>query len=195
MTDDRTRAVYDSKAADYAARFDSEIPQDLRDFAARLPAGGKVLDLGSGPGGMAGWLAGQGFVVEAWDASTEMVALAARHPGVTARQAVFSDLEARRVYDGIWASFSLLHAPRADLPGLIDRIARALRPGGTAYVAMKLGTGETRDALGRFYSYVSEAELRDWLEQAGLTVDATRTGHAKGLAGTDDPFVTVFAHG
>ena len=195
MTDARTRAVYDAQAADYAARFDAAIPRDLRDFAGHLPPGGAVLDLGCGPGGMAQWLAGQGFAVEAWDASAEMAALAAARPGVAARQRGFETLSSDGAYDGIWASFSLLHAARAELPGLIGRIARALRPGGTAYLAMKLGTGEGRDRLGRFYAYVSEAELTGWLADAGLRIGAVRTGAAKGLAGTEEPFVTVFAHG
>lgn len=195
MTDGETLRVYDARAADYAAHFDEAAPEDLRGFAALLPKGGRVLDLGSGPGGMAGWLAGQGFAVEAWDASPEMVALAAGKPGVTARVRAFDDLDAADAFDGIWASFSLLHARRAELPGLIARIARALRPGGAAYVAMKVGEGEGRDALGRHYCYVSEAELTGWLEAEGLTIHAVRTGSAKGMAGTDDPYVTVTARG
>ncbi|PWJ19129.1 class I SAM-dependent methyltransferase [Jannaschia seohaensis] len=195
MSDAKTLEVYDAQAAAYAAAFDAELPRDLEAFAALLPEGGRVLDLGCGPGGMAGWLAGQGFAVDAWDASPEMVALAGRHAGVTTRLAVFEDLEAEGVYDGIWASFSLLHARRSELPDLIGRMARALRPGGVAYVGMKLGSGEGRDALGRHYAYVSEAELTGWLEVAGLTLVQVRTGRAKGLAGTDDPFVTVTARG
>jgi SAM-dependent methyltransferase len=123
-----------------------------------------------------------------------MVALAARHAGVTARVARFEALDARAAFDGVWASFSLLHAPRDAIPGLIARIARALRPGGTAYLGMKLGRGEARDALGRRYSYVSEEELRGWLEAAGLKVGRVRTGAGAGLAGTEEPFVTAFAH-
>ena len=193
MTDAATLAAYEAAADDYAARFDARVPDDLRAFAALLPPGGAVLDLGCGPGGMAGWLAGQGFAVEAWDAAPAMVARAARHPGVTARERPMQALDAAAAYDGVWASFSLLHARRAELPGLIARIAAALRPGGAAFVGMKLGEGERRDALGRRYAYVSEAELRGWLEDAGLTVTAVRTGAEAGLAGTEDPYVTVIA--
>ncbi|TFL17455.1 class I SAM-dependent methyltransferase [Jannaschia formosa] len=193
MSDPETLRVYAEKAGDYAAAFDEKVPRDLRDFAALLPPGGRVLDLGCGPGGMAGWLAAQGFEVEAWDASPEMVAIAARQQGVRARVKAFEDLDGEALFDGIWASFSLLHARRAELPDLVARIARATRPGGAVHIAMKLGEGEGRDALGRFYAYVSEAELTGWLEAGGLTIHVLRTGKAKGLAWTEDPFVTVTA--
>lgn len=195
MTDDETLRVYDAQAAEYAAAFGDAVPEDLAAFAALLPAGGRVLDLGAGPGTMAGWLAGRGFAVEAWDASPAMVALAEAVPGVTARLRRFEDLDAEDAFDGVWASFSLLHARRSELPGLIGRIARALRPGGAAFVGMKVGTGERRDALGRRYSFVTEAELTGWLRDVGLTIVTVRTGSAKGMAGTDDPFVAVTAHG
>ena len=193
MTDPQTIGVYDAQAAAYAAAFDDIIPADLIDFAALLPFAGRVLDLGCGPGAMAAWLAEQGFEVEAWDASAEMIALADRRPGVIARQKTFDELPASPTFDGIWASFSLLHAARSDLPDLIRKLARALRPEGHAYVAMKLGTGEARDGLGRQYAYVSEAELVGWIKDAGLSLVARRLGHGVGLAGTDDPHVTVTA--
>lgn len=193
MTDKQTVGVYDEQAEAYAARFGDEIPKDLIDFAALVPEGGAVLDFGCGPGGMAAWLAGQGFRVEAWDASPEMVRRAADHPGVTAREAVFDDLTEADCFDGVWASFSLLHARRQDLPRLISRIAAATRTGGAVYIGMKLGTGEHRDKLGRHYAYVTEDELLNWMEDAGLTIVTKRLGHGKGLAGTDDPFITVTA--
>lgn len=193
MTDARTLRVYAEQADTYAAVFDGDIPQDLIDFADLLAPGGQVLDLGCGPGGMAAWLAARGFDVTAWDAAPEMVALAARHAGVTAQRHSFDALTATAAYDGLWASFSLLHARRADLPDLITRMARATRPGGAVYIAMKTGTGEGRDALGRHYAYVTEAELTFWMKEAGLTVTTIRHGHGKGLAGTDDPYVTVTA--
>ena len=58
---------------------------------------------------------------------------------------------------------------------------------------MKLGTGEQRDAIGRFYTFYSEDELRDHLERAGFTVASSREGADKGLAGTVDPFLIIQA--
>lgn len=196
MSDAQTIAVYDAKAEEYGQLTKKlyEIAE-LEGFAAALPKGARVLDLGSGPGFYAAWLAGRGLKVEAWDASAEMVAMAAKTPGVTARQARFDDLTAEAAYDGIWANFSLLHAPKSEFPGLLRRIHRAGRPGMVFHIAMKLGEGEGPDKLGRFYAYYSEDDLVRHLEEAGFSVGERRHGSGPGLSGEDSPYVTMLCHG
>ncbi|MDU8912753.1 class I SAM-dependent methyltransferase [Aestuariicoccus sp. MJ-SS9] len=196
MTDPETIRVYDARAGEYAALTGRDGPdRTLADFIARVVPGGRVLDLGCGPGGSARHMAAAGLQVEAWDASAEMVALAARQPGVAARQAVFDDLTAIAAYDAIWANFSLLHAPRADIPRHLSAIARALRPGGLFHIAVKEGKGEARDALGRGYTYFTEAGLTRLLQDAGLTPGPFKRGVDKGLSGSMDPWISVTAHG
>ena len=196
MSDAETLKVYAEQAEEYAALTDDVNAADpvLAAFIEALPKGGAVLDLGCGPGASAAQMAQAGLIVEAVDPVAEMVALAGRHPGVTARQASFDDIDAVAVYDGIWASFSLLHAPRADLPRHLAALTRALKPGGLFHIAVKTGTGETRDRLGRFYTYYTDAELSGLLETAGLTIMARRTGSGKGLDGTDAPYIAISAH-
>jgi hypothetical protein len=59
---------------------------------------------------------------------------------------------------------------------------------------MKLGTGEKRDDLGRFYTYYTAQELKDILTQAGFTLTFEREGQEKGLAGDVEPFIMMSAH-
>ena len=68
-----------------------------------------------------------------------------------------------------------------------------MRPGGIFFLGMKLGRGEIRDDLGRFYSLYSEAELRAALADAGFSVTEAVTGEGAGLAGTVDAFVLITA--
>ncbi|MEO1734255.1 MAG: class I SAM-dependent methyltransferase, partial [Pseudomonadota bacterium] len=121
MTDQETIAVYDAKADDYAAMADDYSRTDpiLAAFIADCPPGGRVLDLGCGTGAAAATMASAGLTVDALDASEEMVRRAAALPGVTAHQATFDDVTGEGIYDGIWANFSLLHAPRADMPRIL----------------------------------------------------------------------------
>lgn len=191
MSDPETLAVYGARAEAYDA-LAGPPDAEMAAFADALPEGGRVLDLGCGPGTAAARLMELGLDVEAWDASEAMVERA-RARGVEARVARFEDLKAEAAYDGIWAAFSLLHAPRADLPGLLDRVTRALRPGGRLHLGMKTGSGERRDGLGRFYAYWSVAELRALLEARGLSVASVREGEEPGLAGTVDPFCVIAA--
>ena len=195
MTDPETIRVYDSQAADYAAKTDQYNQTDprLRAFVAACRPGGRVLDLGCGPGASAAEMARNGLTVEATDASAEMVMLAGQHPGVKARQATFDDIAGTDLYDGIWANFSLLHAPRDAFPRHLDALAQALKPGGVFHIGMKLGEAEARDRIGRRYTYYTADELRSRLSAAGMTVVEEHFGRGEGLDGTMSDWVSLLA--
>ncbi|MDF1873269.1 trans-aconitate 2-methyltransferase [Vannielia sp.] len=191
-----TLAVYNARAQDYAER--TKNLQEWPDFdalCARLPAPAHVLDLGCGPGHYAARFVQAGHSVEAVDGSAEMVALAAKRPGVNARQALFHQIDGVALYDAIWANFSLLHAPRADFPGHLSRLHRALKPGGWLHLGMKLGIGEGPDSIGRFYSYYTEAQLDEHLTRAGFAPVSRRLSEGPGMDGTPSRFICLLAQG
>lgn len=193
-SDPETLAVYNAKAADYAALTESEArDKQLAAFIADMPPGGHVLDLGCGPGQSAAEMARHGLKVTATDASAEMVALAAAREGVNAHLATFNDIAGEALYDGVWANFSLLHAPREDMPRHLSAIARALKPGGRFHIGIKTGTGSKRDPLGRLYTYYTEPELTGLLQGAGLTPFAANRGTSKGLDGVMAGWLTLAA--
>ena len=197
MSDATTIRVYDDRAADYARMSDDNVARDRRlaAFIAACAPGGHVLDLGCGPGAAAAVMARAGLRVDATDASGEMVVLAGARAGVSARLATFDQISGRDIYDGIWASFSLLHAPRADFPGHLDALHKALKPGGAFYIGMKLGTGEARDSLGRTYTYYSTDGLKAHLAGAGFSVLNHRLGSGTGLDGSHSEWISVAARG
>jgi SAM-dependent methyltransferase len=197
MTDKETLRVYDAKAADYAKLIGSDTKENpyLERFIARLPTGGRVLDLGCGPGLAATRMANAGLQVDAMDGSAEMVAMAAQHDGVTAWQATFDQITGTDIYDGIWANFCLLHASKEAMPHHLAAMVTALKPGGAFHIGMKLGSGSQRDAIGRLYSYYSEPELIALLGAAGLTAGETDHGRTVGLDGTEADWIVVAAHG
>lgn len=197
MSDPETLQVYDTQAAAYARQNQAYLAQDPRlwAFIKACPRGGRVLDLGCGPGTSAHIMAQAGLRADAMDASAEMVALATQLTGVTAWQATFSDLTQNAVYDGIWANFSLLHAPRSAMAQHLTAIKRSLLPKGVFYIALKLGKGEARDTLGRLYTYYEEDDLKALLTTVGFTVLDCSYGTSKGLDGEMARWISVATHG
>jgi len=139
-----------------------------------LPAGGTVLDLGCGPARASAHMRDAGFLPDPVDASQGMVTLANETYDINARILTFDQVDMIAAYDGVWANFALLHAPRSDLPDII--------------------AGEQRDKIDRLYTYLTVAELRRLLTNAGFTIIATTEGSEVGCAGTNDPFVVMRAH-
>lgn len=192
MEDRRTIATYNANAADYADLVETTAPDNtLQRFIDLIPQGGKVLDLGCGPGTASAHMRTAGLVPDPVDASEGMIAIAQEKFGLDARLGRFDDIDGLEVYDGVWANFSLLHAASADLPHHIASLFKATKPGGILHIGMKTGTGAARDKIDRLYSYVTVIELEDLLTTAGYQVTYVKEGAEAGLAGTIDPFVIM----
>ena len=192
MSDDKTISVYDAQASKYDTLVSRDAPDaDLQAFIDAMPAGGHALDLGCGPGNSAAMMQAAGLKVTAMDASAEMIRIARERYGIAAIQGRFDDLKDIDTYDGVWANFSLLHAPKADMPRHLSAIHTALKPGGLFHIGTKIGTGEHRDSIGRKYSYYETDELAALLKEAGFTPRSTRHGREKGLSGEMADFVII----
>ena len=194
MPDKKTIATYDAKAADYIKLTDTDAPDaTLQAFIDLIPKGGRVLDLGCGPATAAAHMRKAGLVPDPVDASQGMVDLANQTHDIGARVASFDDIDAVAEYAGVWANFSLLHAPREDLPRHFTALHKALLPQGILHIGMKTGAGVERDKIDRLYTYVTVAELRQMLESAGFQITFTKEGAERGMAGTMDDFVIMRA--
>lgn len=157
--DEETLQFYRDNAEAYAA-WKKAPSTRLGNFLALLPPGGSILELGCGAGNHAAVMLAEGFAVRVTDGSPEMAGIAARRLGHPVETLRFDELDEQEAHDGVWASASLLHVPRDDLAGILGRIHRALKPSGVFYASYKVGEGEARDSVGRYYSYVSP----EWLD-------------------------------
>lgn len=192
MTDEKTITVYDDQVEKYANLVSAEKPGAiLQAFMNVITKGGLVLDLGCGPGNSAIQMIKHGLQVDAVDASREMITYANKTYNLNARQATFDDLNDIDKYNGIWANFSLLHAPIEDFPKYLAAIYTALLPGGIFHIGMKLGDGMHRDSIGRMYSYYTEEELIQYLADTGFTILNKTFGEEPGLSGEIAPWMTV----
>ena len=182
--DAETIAFYDREAKAYAARSArSPLPKAFHDFAAALPDGAVVLDYGCGGGWAARALGARGHAVTALDASAGLLAGLAGEPRIEVIHGSFLDLPEGARFDGVWASYALQHAPRAEMPAILARLAGVLKPGGIAAIGVHEGTETLRDRLGRLYCHYTEAEMAGLLAEAGLTVTGVRRAADTGYDG------------
>ncbi|WP_426726433.1 class I SAM-dependent methyltransferase [Cronobacter dublinensis] len=144
------------------AFFDGTVAVDMSSlyaaFTPHLPAGARVLDAGCGSGRDALAFHRMGYDVDAFDASRGLVALARAHSGLPVKEMTFYDVDAVERYDGIWCCASLLHLAHDELPGAMQKLSEALKPGGVWYLSFKYGDGE-REQQGRRFTDMNEARL------------------------------------
>ncbi|MCX5255247.1 methyltransferase domain-containing protein [Streptomyces canus] len=142
-----TRTFYDTVAEDYAEQFRdvltvSPLDRVLMDgFAELVGDGGRVADLGCGPGRVTGYLASLGLSVFGLDLSESMLAIARReNPGLRFERGSMLELD---LPDGALAGalswYSSIHTPVDELPRLFAEFHRVLAPGGHLLVAFQAG--------------------------------------------------------
>jgi SAM-dependent methyltransferase len=165
-----TKRFYESNATTYAeATWKLSMDQQVSNFAARLPSGATVVDLGCGAGRDLKAFSDGGFFAVGLDISAPLASIAQQHSGCPV---VIADLRhlplASARFDGVWASASLLHLARNDIGQALAEIFRILKPGGIFFASMKAGLGERADDQGRWYSYYDVEQWRSLLERAGF---------------------------
>ncbi len=146
--DARVRATYDAVAAPYADRLADELtrkPFDrwLLDRVAGLADGRPVVDVGTGPGHVAGYLAAAGADVSGVDLSPRMVEEArTRFPGIDFSLGDLTGLlrpPAAAGWGAITAWYALVHLAGSELAPAVASLARVLVPGGWLAVALHAG--------------------------------------------------------
>ncbi|MDA9924795.1 class I SAM-dependent methyltransferase [Verrucomicrobiales bacterium] len=161
MTD--TIQFYDEHAAGY---FDQTVGIDMselrRRFLDRLPDGAMILDAGCGSGRDARAFLDAGYEVVAIDASRGMAEQARERLAVEVEVMRFEEMSFREEFDGVWACASLLHIPTRDLPGVLEKMEMALKPGGTLYLSFKRGERE-EDRMGRRFQDMTRQGLIELL--------------------------------
>jgi len=88
-------------------------------------------------------------------------------------QKYFQDINFENQFDGVWACASLLHVPKDELVGVINRLKIAMLPKGILYISFKYGKF-AGDRNGRFFTDLTEGEFDKIVDSVGgLTVQKT----------------------
>jgi len=158
---------YDSNAIPYSAARPEDVTPELVTFLSNLRPGARILELGCGSGCDAAEMERLGFDIDATDGTPAMAALASERLGRTVRVLRFDELHAEESYDAIVACTSLLHVPNVALPGILDRIWKALKPGGWHFASYKTAGVEGWDKHQRYYNYLGRHEAERLYGRSG----------------------------
>lgn len=177
---ERIIGLYEDNAAawDGSRGLDARLEQQwLERFAALLPAGAGVLDIGCGSGQpIARWLTGRGFRVTGVDSSPSLIALCReRLPDGVWHVADMRRLELGERFDGLIAWHSLFHLAPDDQRKMFLRFAAHSRPGA---VLMFTSGWEEGVSIGEwqgeplYHASLDPEEYRRLLEEIGFEVVA-----------------------
>lgn len=136
-------------------------------FLVHVRDGGAILEAGCGSGRDALAFSKAGYAVTAFDGSAKMVELAREHCGLPVMHMRFNEVTWHDAFDGIWSCASLLHVARDELPGVMMRLASALKHGGAWFMSFKHGTTD-RHANERYFTDMDESLVVNAIRGTGL---------------------------
>ncbi|MBU1198900.1 MAG: class I SAM-dependent methyltransferase [Nanoarchaeota archaeon] len=175
---EQASSVYDKIAEPYAKEF-SKPSEHIEEFLDLLPKKAKIIDVGCGVGVDAGFMASKGFKVIGIDLSKEMLNIARqKYPQLDFRQQDIRKLDfPSNLFDGIFASCSLIHIPKNDVFALLENFHHLLKKEGVIYISLQGGKSEEVfvDELFKpdekiFLNIISFDEIKDLLVKNGFSI-------------------------
>jgi len=193
-----TKDSYENHAEQFASFttiYRGKLKKWIDHFSDQFSKGSSILDVGSGAGRDALYLANRDLSVTGIDFSEKLVQIAKEKvPDGKFYVIDFEELSfPEGSFDGIWASASLYHIPKANLPSTLRKINFVLKNNGLFFSLFRVGEGErfTEEKRGdavlkRFAAYYQPQELEDLLSKAGFKsitseLDLIETGGWVGL--------------
>jgi ubiquinone/menaquinone biosynthesis C-methylase UbiE len=178
--DIKTTEAYNKIAQEYSSRNHRHFWKNEYDYFKTILAGNKVVDLGCGAGRDAEQFVNDSFDYLGIDASEEMLKIASQRVA----EGQFRLMDLRDIdlplesFDGFWASASLLHFSKQEVPDLLKSFYNLLKDNGVGFISVKekrvMDEGYIKEDKGggieRYFSFFHNNEMIKFLEKANFTV-------------------------
>lgn len=136
---------------------DKDMRQQYALFERYLSTPSYILDAGCGSGRDSLYFTSKGHRITAFDASKKMCDFASKLLSQEVLALRFEELEFQNEFDAIWASASLLHISKEQMPTVLKLLSRALKERGILYASFKYGDKEFIKDRRFFNSYTEES--------------------------------------
>ncbi len=134
-------------------------------FETYIAKPSSILDAGCGSGRDSLYFKNKGHEVTAFDNSVQMCNFAAGLLGLEVLHLSFEELAFQQQFDAIWASASLLHISKEQMPEILNKLASALKEKGTLYASFKYGENEFIKE-GRFFNAYTQESFAELLKES-----------------------------
>lgn len=150
----------------------------VNEILSTIPKGGKVLDIGCGPGNFTQYIKTQDFEVEGIDISEKMLEIAKRK----VPEGIFKQMDMRSLeyenntFDFILSSFSLIHIPSNEVISTLKEWNRVLKNGGKLGLITQKGKKDQvviesfMPSEKMFFNFFTAETIRTFLKQADFIV-------------------------
>ena len=153
--------------------WDHDVSQNIQALLAAIAGAPpyRILDLGCGPGRDLVAFRDLGHAVVGLDGCPEFVAMARAVSGCEVwQQDILSMTLPPATFDGVFANAVLFHVPSLALPGVLDRLHAALKPGGALLVSNPRGQDEEGFVDGRYACFYSLKTWRRLVSRSGFAL-------------------------
>lgn len=173
-----TTKVYDKIGFAYVDKF-KEPSDNIDEFLKLVKESGNILDAGCGPGVDAAYMSSKGFKVTGIDLSEGMLEIARKKsPNLTFRKADIRELDFEpNTFDGIVASYSLIHISKEDVARTVEGFYKLLKPEGALYMGIQEGVAEEMFVTEPlkpdekiFLNIMSAEEIKEILRKVDFTI-------------------------
>ena len=147
---------------------DKEMHAQYALFEKYIPKPSSILDAGCGSGRDSLYFKSKGHQVTAFDNSQQMCSFASELLGQEVLCLGFEGLAFEKSFDAIWASASLLHISKIQMPDILQKLASALKDKGTVYASFKYGEDEFMKD-GRFFNAYTEESFTELIKETPFT--------------------------
>ncbi|PHR54221.1 MAG: hypothetical protein COA44_13910 [Arcobacter sp.] len=128
-----------------------------------------ILDAGCGSGRDSLYFKKQGYTITAFDISKKMCDFASNLLDQEVLELSFESMDFKDRFDAIWASASLLHISKKNMPSVLQKLARAIKPEGLIYASFKAGEEEFIKEERHFNSY-SKQSFSELIKTSPFTI-------------------------
>jgi len=147
---------------------DKEMHVQYALFEKYIPKPSSILDAGCGSGRDSLYFKSKGHDVTAFDNLQQMCSFASELLGQEVLCLGFEGLAFEKSFDAIWASASLLHISKIQMPDILQKLASALKDKGTVYASFKYGEDEFMKD-GRFFNAYTEESFTELIKETPFT--------------------------